>query len=68
MMSTPFSSCFEPRYESEAKCIFIIMKISFYSYANKTNFHIESFALSFASIMRLKSTWKWLNSCDREKT
>ena len=28
------------------------MKISFYSYANKTNFHMESFALSLAFVMR----------------
>ena len=44
----PFPSCFEPRYESEANSKVFIMKISFYSYANKTNFHMKSFALSLA--------------------
>ena len=32
----------EPYYESEAKCTVFIMKIVFYSYANKTNFHTSS--------------------------
>ena len=41
----PFPSCFEPRYESEAKCKVFIMKLSFRSYANKTNFPMKSFAL-----------------------
>ena len=42
----PFPSCFEPHYESEAKCkVFVLLKISFHSYANKTNFHMKSFAL-----------------------
>ena len=36
-----------------------IMKISFHSYANKTNFHMKRFALSLAFIMRLKATRKW---------
>ena len=30
------------------------MEISFHSYANKTNFHMKSFALSFAFVMRFK--------------
>ena len=34
----PFSSCFEPHYESEAKCKDFVMKISFHSYANKLVF------------------------------
>ena len=37
----PFSSCFEP-HESDARCIVFIMKISFHSYANKTNFRVKS--------------------------
>ena len=55
----PFPSCFEPHYESEAKCKVFIMKISFHSHANKTNFHVKSFALSLAFIMRFTTTRKW---------
>ena len=54
-----FPSCFEPHYESEAKCKVFIHKIIFHSYANKTNFHMKSFALSLAFIMRLTATRKW---------
>ena len=35
------------------------MKISFHSYANKTNFHMNSFALSLAFIVRFTTTRKW---------
>ena len=35
------------------------MKISFHSYANKTNFHMKTFALSLAFIMRFTATRKW---------
>ena len=41
----PFPSSFEPHYEREAKCKVFVMKISFHSYANKTNFHMKSIAL-----------------------
>ena len=41
----PFLSCFEPHYKSKAKCKVFFKKISFLSYANKTNFHMKSFAL-----------------------
>ena len=37
-LKRPFPSCFEPHYDSEAKCKVIILKISFHSYASKTNF------------------------------
>ena len=57
--NTPFPSCFEPHYESEPQCKVFIMKISFHSYANKTNFNMESFTLSLAFIMRFKETPKW---------
>ena len=40
----PFPSCCEPQYQSESKCKIFNMKISFHSYANKTNFHMKSFA------------------------
>ena len=36
-----------------------IMKISFHSYANKTNFRMKSFALSLAFIMRFTATRNW---------
>ena len=35
------------------------MKITFHSYANKTNFHMKSFALSLAFIVRFLATRKW---------
>ena len=38
----PFPSCFEPYYEGEAKCKVFVMKITFHSYAHKTNFHAVS--------------------------
>ena len=44
----------------------LITKITFHSYANKTNFHIKSFALSLAFIIRFKATRKcpvWTTSC-----
>ena len=37
-----------------------IMKISFHSYANKTNFHKKIIALSFAFTLRFTGTRKWL--------
>ena len=55
----PFPSCFEPHYESEAKCKVFVMKISCHSYANKTNFHMKSFVLSLAFIVRFTATRKW---------
>ena len=36
-----------------------ILKISFHSYANKTNCYMKSFALSLAFIMRFTKTRKW---------
>ena len=52
----PFPSSFESRYESEASCLVFIMKISFHSSANKTNFIMKSFALSLAYVMSFKTT------------
>ena len=60
LQNRPFPSYFEPHYESEAKCKVFVMKISFHSYANKTNFHMKSFALSLAFIVRFRATRKWL--------
>ena len=55
----PFPSCFEPHYEIEAKCKAFVLKISFHSNANKTNFHMNSFALSLSFIVRFTATRKW---------
>ena len=55
----PFPSFCEPHYESEAKCEDFVMEISFHSYANKPNFHMESFARSLAFIVRFTATRKW---------
>ena len=41
----PFLSCFEPHYESEAKCKVSVIKIRFHSYANKTNLEVLHLAL-----------------------
>ena len=49
-----------PQYESEAKCRVFIMKISFHSYANKTDFHMKTFTLILAFIRRFTATRKWL--------
>ena len=38
---------------------FRIMKISFHSYANKTNSHMKSFAVSLAFIIGFTATRKW---------
>ena len=58
-VNRPFPSCFEPHYESEAKCKVFVKEISFHSYANKTNFHMNSFAFSLACIVRFTATRKW---------
>ena len=39
-------SCFELHNESEARGKVFVMKISFHSHANKTNFQMKSFALT----------------------
>ena len=39
-INRPFPSCFELQYEGEAKCKVFMMKVSFHSYVNKTNFRI----------------------------
>ena len=58
-LNRPFASYFELHYESEAKCKVFVMKISFHSYENITNFHMKSFALSLAFIVRFSATRKW---------
>ena len=44
-VNRPFPSYSELHYESEAKCIVYVMKISFHLYANKTNFYMKRFFL-----------------------
>ena len=63
----PFPSCFEPHYEREASCIGF-MKISFHSYAYKTNFHMKSVALSLAFVTRFKETRKWTKNGKTKKS
>ena len=63
--NSPFPSCCEPHYESEAKCKTFHMKISFVCIWMKTNFHNKNFALSLAFIMRFKATRKWSISSTR---
>ena len=43
-VNSPFPSCCAPHYDREANCKVFIMKISFYSYANKSNFHLALFS------------------------
>ena len=42
------------------KCKLFIMKISSRLYTNESNFHMKSFPLSLAFIMRFTATQKWL--------
>ena len=57
-----FSSCFEPHYENEIPYNVIKMKISFHSYANKTNFHVKTFALRDCVIIEKYETGSLLSS------
>ena len=66
LFNKPFPSCFEPHYESDVKCKVFIMKISFHSYANKTNFHMKSFAVSLAFKMRFTALGNGLLMVFRE--
>ena len=61
--SRPFlsSTCLECFCKSEAKCQVFTTKTRFHSYANDTNFHTKSFALSLNFIMRFIATRKWHN-------
>ena len=59
LSNRPFPSCFEPHYESKAKCKVFVMKYTFHAYANKTNFHMQRFALSLAFILTFTATRKW---------
>ena len=50
---------YDQRKNKKNKCKVFVMKISFYSYANKNNFHMKSFALTFAFMVRFTATQKW---------
>ena len=58
-INRPFPSYFEPHYESKAKCKVFVLKISCHLYADKTRFHMKSFALNLAFIVRFSATRKW---------
>ena len=59
VFNKPFPMWFEPDYESNPSYIVFIIKISFYSYANKTYFHMKSFAVCLTFVMGFKATRKW---------
>ena len=66
VINRPYPSCFKTHHESEAKYkVFTFMKISFHSYANKTNFHVKSFARSLAFVMTL-TTNEWRIECPKQ--
>ena len=55
----PFSSCLVPLFQSESWCIAFHMKMSFHSHADKTHFHMKSFARGLALKKRHKTIRKW---------
>jgi len=55
----PFPSSKKSRFQSEAKCEAIDMKMIFHSHGNKTHFHINGFALSLVLKKRFFGTRKW---------
>ena len=55
----PFSSCYRPLFQGEAKSEAIDIKVIFvYSHANKTLFHNKGFALNLVLKMRVFETRK----------
>ena len=56
-INRPFLNSYELHCTKEKFKVFI-MKIRFHSDANKTNFHMKSFALRLAFIMRFTATRK----------
>ena len=52
-------SAISDHMETSLKCKGFVMKISFHSHANKTNFHLKSFAFSLAFTVRFTATRKW---------
>ena len=55
----PFPSCPYPLFQSEAKYEVIDIKMTFYSHANKTQFHKESFPLGAVLKTTYFGTRKW---------
>ena len=48
-----------PLFQSEASCKTFHMKMSFHSHADKTHFHMKSFARSLTLKKRHKTIRKW---------
>ena len=59
LLNGPFSSCSELHYKSETSWVVFIVKINFHSYANKINFHMESFARKPRFHNEVTTTRKW---------
>ena len=69
IVTWPFPSCFEPHYESEAKCKTFYTKISFVCRWTKTYFRNKNFALSLSFKMTLKATRKYpIGPCNCQPT
>ena len=58
-LNRPFPSSKKSRFESEAKCEAIDMKMIFNCDANKTHFHNKGFSLSLVLKVRFFGTQKW---------
>ena len=57
-LNRPFLSCLLPLFLRQFWCTVFHMKMSFYSHANETRFHMKSCASSLALEKRYKTTWK----------
>ena len=57
----PLPWCSKPRFQSEARCEAIDVKMIYYKYshANKTHFHKKGFALTLVLRVRIFGTRKW---------
>ena len=59
LRNRPFPSCFVPLFQNESWSIAFHMKMSFHLHADKTHFHMKSFARSLALKKRHKTIRKW---------
>ena len=59
MYNRPFPSCLVPLFQSESWSIAFYMKMSFHLHADKTHFHLKSFARRLSLKKRHKTIWKW---------
>ena len=55
-LNSPFPSCTQPSFQTEAKCKTIHMDMSFLLHANTTYIHMNSFALGLGLKRRLRAT------------